>query len=191
MGAGARAAASVRLRKRSSPGSPPTSWLLRTTCSSEASNAGVIALAVERQRAGGASGLLRVVRSISALEVGADFRFSGSAFARGAGQSKRRRLGECCQLCRAGLRMKRLPILQLDPSGRVRPSDSGDVAHFSDQIPSRVGSLVVDALWERRVELGLTKRNANAPVVSRAHCPFGGCVWLSPGQQPAAANSSF
>ena len=118
----------------------------RTTCSSEASNAGVIALAVERQRAGGASGLLRVVRSISALEVGADFRFSGSAFARGAGQSKRRRLGECCQLCRAGLRMKRRPILQLDPSGRVRPSDSGDVAHFSDQIPSRVGSLVVDAL---------------------------------------------
>jgi hypothetical protein len=40
-----------------------------------------------------ATELLLVVRSISALEVGADFRFSVQLFARGAGQSKRRRLG--------------------------------------------------------------------------------------------------
>src|SRR5205807_2593477 len=55
----------VRLGKRSSPGSAPTSWLLRTRSSDPVDGGRVTALAAERQPAAGAGGQLRFVHFTS------------------------------------------------------------------------------------------------------------------------------
>jgi hypothetical protein len=51
IGAGTHAATFVRLRKRSSPGSPPTSWLLRTNSSHVGGGRIVAPLRLKRKRA--------------------------------------------------------------------------------------------------------------------------------------------